>query len=240
VPSTILELENIRLLSLRQNNLTRIPPGIRKLKLLQSLNVAGNNLTYLPFELIELFHHHSLVVLVADPNPWKEWFPREDGVTPDEVSLTNQEALTDCPCYTRVHIGTSRFFRANGTRYTDSKTSKSSQANTSKVPHLTELVLRRLSKLPELSSLDTAVIEELPETAQHLLTEAQDAQSGGRRQCTKCHAEIVIPRKEWLEWWSVGPGPGTFLGRTLPFLRQQCHEGCAGQDDGWTLRHSLS
>lgn len=235
VPMAIMELENLRLLSLRQNNLNQIPAGIRRLVNLQSLNVAVNNLTYLPFEIVELFHYHNLVCLIADSNPWAA---RRDGDI-DEVILTNDKKdLTNCPGYVRVHMGTSTFFRANGTRCTDSKRLDSPQVSKSKAPHLTELVLRRLSKLSELSSLDNGVVEELPETAQHMVIEAQEAQAAGGRQCTKCHADMVMPCREWLEWWSVKQGSGAFLVRTLPFLRQQCHEDCAGKDDDWIPSHA--
>lgn len=236
VPSSILGLDNLRLLSLRQNNLTHIPAGIRRLRQLKSLNLAGNSLRYLPFEIIELFNHHSLVNLVADPNPWEEWsLGQEDGAF-DEVSLTNQrENFTDVHCCAKAHTGQPTFFRANGSPYVESKASPVGDASISRAPHLTELVLRRLVKLPELSSIDSAVIDELPETAQRMLSEVHDAQVGGGRQCTKCHGAIVMPRKQWLEWWSIGPAPGASL---VPFLRQQCHELCDGELDVWTTKNT--
>jgi hypothetical protein len=236
VPSSVLALDNLRLLSLRQNNLAHIPAGIRKLRQLKSLNVAGNSLRYLPFEIVELFNQHCLVDLVADPNPWEEWsLGQEDGAL-DEVSLTKRENFTDGHCYAKAHTGQPTFFRANGTPYVESKASPAGNASRSRAPHLTELVLRRLVILPELSSIDSAVIDELPETAQRMISEVQDAQVGGGRECTKCHGAIVMPRKQWLEWWSIGPAPGASL---VPFLRQQCHELCDGELDAWTAKHTL-
>ena len=226
VPLAVPELENLRLLSLRQNALTHIPAGIRRLVNLQILNVAGNSLTHLPFEIIELFHHHSLVELVADPNPWEE-------LPEDEVDLTNQNGLTESLRYARVHIGNPIFRLANGTRNVACRMSASREVSKSKAPFLSELVLRRLQKLPELSSIDHAITESLPETAQRMLIEAQEAQSEGGRQCTKCHANIVMPRKQWKEWWSIAPGKGD----SLPFLRQQCHELCTGDADKWTTKY---
>jgi Leucine-rich repeat (LRR) protein len=237
VPTAILELDNLRLLSLRQNNLSHIPAGVRKFVNLESLNISGNRLRYLPFEIIELFHRHSLVELVADPNPWEECMFGQEGGAVDEVSLTNQrKCLDDGRGYLKAHIGRSTLFRANGTPYVESKSSTSVDANKSRAPHLTELVLRRLAKVPKLSSIDSTVIEELPETMQRMLSEVQDAQMGGGRQCTKCHSAIVMPRKQWLEWWSIGSRPGASL---VPFLRQQCNELCDGTLDQWTTAHAL-
>lgn len=237
VPTSILELDNLRLLSLRQNNISQIPAGVRKLVNLTSLNLAGNSLRYLPFEIIELFNQHSLVEVVADPNPWEEWLPGQEDRATDEVSLTNHTGdFAHCHCYTKVHTGKPTFFRANGSPYVNNNTSTAVSSSKSRAPHLTELVLRRLCKLPELSSIDNAIIEELPETVQHMISEVQDAQSGGGRQCTKCHSGLIMPRKQWLEWWSIGHGPGASL---VPFLRQQCHELCDGELDAWTTEHNL-
>ena len=237
VPTAILELENLRLLSLRQNNLSHIPAGVRRFVNLESLNISGNRLRYLPFEIIELFHQHSLVELVADPNPWEECLPGEQGAVVEEVSLNNaRQCLDDGHGYLKAHTGRPTFFRANGTPYVESKSSTFVDANKSKAPHLTELVLRRLAKVPKLSSIDSAIIEDLPETMQRMLSEVQDAQMGGGRQCTKCHSAIIMPRKQWLEWWSVGSRPGASL---VPFLRQQCNELCDGALDQWTTGHTL-
>lgn len=234
VPTSLLELDNLRLLSLRQNNLSRIPAGIRKLRQLKSLNIAANNLRNLPFDIIELFNQHSLVELVADPNPWEEWSLGQEYEAFDEVSLTNQrENLTDSQSCAKVHTGQPTLFRANGTPYPASKLSAAGAASPSQAPHLTELVLRRLVKLPELSCIESAVIDELPETAQRMILEVQDAQAEGGRQCTKCHGPIVMPRKQWLEWWSIGRVPGASL---VPFLRQQCHELCDGLLDACTTK----
>lgn len=237
IPTSILELDNLRLLSLRQNNLSHIPAGIRKLRQLKSLNLAANNLRNLPFEVIELFNQHSLVELVADPNPWEEWSPGQEDEALDEISLTTQRKdRTDSHCYAKAHTGQPTLFRANGTPYTESNIYTAGTASKSRAPHLTELVLRRLVKLPELSSIDNAIIEELPETAQRMVSQVQDAQMEGGRQCTKCHAAIIMPRKQWLEWWSIGRIPGASL---VPFLRQQCHEQCDGLLDRWTPKHPL-
>jgi hypothetical protein len=236
VPTSLLELDNLRLLSLRQNNLSHIPAGIRKLRQLKSLNLAANNLRNLPFEIVELFNQHSLVELVADPNPWEEWSPGQEDEARDEVSLTNQmEHLTGSHRCAKTYTGQPTFFRANGTPYLSSK-APAGDAGQSRTPHLTELVLRRLVKLPELSSIESAVVDEMPETAQRMISEVQDAQVGGGRQCTKCHGALVMPRKQWLEWWSIGRVPGASL---IPFLRQQCHELCDGVLDTWTAKPPL-
>ncbi len=237
VPLAVLELDNLRLLSLRNNALTRIPSGIRRLVNLQTLNVAGNKLTYLPFEIVELLQHHTLTTLFADPNPWEEL---DEGF--NELRPSTQEDLVHRPHYVRVHAGDPTFYRANGTRYVESRVPLSRQMTKSKVPSLSELVLRHLCNLPGISSVDDAVIEDLPETAQRMLIEAQEAQSEGGRRCTKCHGEMVMPRKQWMEWWTVEGGlqsSGNSFGWSIPFLRQQCHDRCNGDANAWTDEHAL-
>lgn len=72
-------------LSLRNNSLTSIPGSIARLKNLASLNLAGNQLRWLPHEFLELISPPSrLLDLVLEPNPWvrreplKLWPPRRD------------------------------------------------------------------------------------------------------------------------------------------------------------------
>lgn len=69
VPGELFELDNLRVLSLRNNNVTEIPPAIRRLTMLQELNLSVNQLSTLPWELLWLIRRGDLKLLVVHPNP---------------------------------------------------------------------------------------------------------------------------------------------------------------------------
>lgn len=46
------------------------------------------------------------------------------------------------------------------------------------------------------------------------------------QKCSVCRKIYVVPRTEWLEWWSVEGEGG------LPFLRRGCSWGCVPGGDG--------
>ncbi|KAK4615420.1 hypothetical protein CLAFUW4_10255 [Fulvia fulva] len=73
LPPELFNLENITVLSLRNNELTEIPPCSDRLHKLRELNIGGNNIQYLPWELFHLFdcngNHNQVTVR---PNPLLE------------------------------------------------------------------------------------------------------------------------------------------------------------------------
>lgn len=73
VPGEIFNLDTLRVLSLRGNNLKELPPAIGKLRALEELNVGNNRLAYLPYELLDLIRAPSrLAILSLHPNPYVE------------------------------------------------------------------------------------------------------------------------------------------------------------------------
>ncbi|GAB7357240.1 hypothetical protein MBLNU459_g8220t1 [Dothideomycetes sp. NU459] len=71
LPSELWNLGNIAVLSLRNNNLTDLSPSIGRLRNLQELNIAGNQIRFLPWELLGLMsaEDRKLVRLSVSPNP---------------------------------------------------------------------------------------------------------------------------------------------------------------------------
>ncbi|KAG8679736.1 hypothetical protein FRC08_016778, partial [Ceratobasidium sp. 394] len=86
-------LKGLTLLSLRANKLRELPPAISNIKSLRSLNVANNELTYLPAELTSL----TLQTLLVDPNP----FLTPPAPTPNETH-SNSRVLGPLKIHTRI------------------------------------------------------------------------------------------------------------------------------------------
>ncbi|KAK5173331.1 uncharacterized protein LTR77_002012 [Saxophila tyrrhenica] len=70
LPSELFELENISVLSLRNNQLTHVPSAIGSLRNLKELHISQNSISWLPWEMLDLFccgdSHRQIV---TRPNP---------------------------------------------------------------------------------------------------------------------------------------------------------------------------
>ncbi|PYI30295.1 hypothetical protein BP00DRAFT_346448 [Aspergillus indologenus CBS 114.80] len=81
----LFELDTLRVLSLRNNKLTAIPPAIRRLTMLQEVNLSVNRLRTLPWELLWLIRKGDLKHLTVRPNPLLQI---DDGdQDPDEAAV---------------------------------------------------------------------------------------------------------------------------------------------------------
>jgi hypothetical protein len=71
LPAELFNLVNIAVLSLRNNELDAITPAISRLTNLKELNIAGNNIQYLPWEMLGLFHagEDRPPIMTVRPNP---------------------------------------------------------------------------------------------------------------------------------------------------------------------------
>lgn len=220
VPKPILNLTNMRVLSLRQNNLTKIPYGIRSLVNLQTLNVSGNELQYLPFEVLELIRFHNLRHIIADPNPWLEKPDHSHGST---VILAGKH----CPKMTRLCIE-----------------DKSLKSTSSQVPALVETVLRQIARIEPREDL----VPYMPPSTSQIVVEAlktqQEAQEEGGRCCASCKRLIVLPGMERIEWWTISQPDqdnddatahqsGIWQESRVPYLRMQCCKSCDGKEADW-------
>jgi Leucine-rich repeat (LRR) protein len=220
VPSSILDLRNLRLLSLRNNKLTSIPAGIRDLVNLESLNVAGNQLTELPCEILNLASSRKLHELIVHPNPWRPIECMSDKIGPinHTISMRNGGLML-----TRV-VGADAQLVHSAPRISQE----------SAVPSLTEMCLRQLRKTDPRGNLDLVSLmpPDSPQTVLDPLNFLQDHPGG---QCATCQRPLVLAADEWLEWWYVvndenfsGPSPRSALApaESVPFRRLLCWDRC--------------
>jgi Leucine Rich repeats (2 copies) len=225
-PSEIINLTKLRVLSLRHNKLTKIPPGIGRLPNLEQLNIAGNELQNLPFELLGLYETRPSFNMVATPNPFKQFG--------GEHLIPNNDPITSTSGPSIVARTKARYFYANG-----------SELNTPPSPPLLELALQKCALLPDLTEIQTwCTTGNGPTTLSTPLALAQEAGEYGDNICTVCRRRFVVPRVKWLEWWSLRPCMGLaelnpqlpswpIFACVLPFLRQGCSWACVEGVETW-------
>jgi hypothetical protein len=91
LPSELFNLENITVLSLRNNNLEALSPHLSRLHNLVELNTAGNALRFLPWELLALIRRGTLQSMTVLPNPLLRPFAY-DGFLHDATPIACQWA----------------------------------------------------------------------------------------------------------------------------------------------------
>lgn len=91
-------LANLHVLSLRQNRLESLPPGIGRLENLHTLNVASNQLRYLPAEIKQL---PRLAIVNLHPNPWLPPPILTEPASPSLPAATDSSEEQEAPQLTR-------------------------------------------------------------------------------------------------------------------------------------------
>jgi Leucine rich repeat len=226
-PSEILNLTNLRALSLRHNRLTEIPAALAQLPHLELLNISGNQLQHLPYEMLRLFDNEDFA-LIATPNPFLEL----QSPIPPHLDLRGSRSWR---APTLVVQSTPTFF------YADASTIKTDVnlvvANSGRVPSLLELALRKCKNPQELADMDTwCSTGGGPSSLKLPLALAQQATAYGDFECTICSRCFVVPRVQWLEWWDVLNYPMSPLRfprglppAIIPFLRRGCSWTCINE-----------
>lgn len=238
LPSILFDFSNLRVLSVRHNDLIEIPPAIGRLSNLESLNVANNKLQHLPYEVLELIRFGKLSYLLAEPNPWTATQPSEICSDTEPTPLPRilplqkgtihhvRKVAESSPDYFR-HDGTPITFaqHADGTLPVELREGSSTRS-------LTQAALLSCYNQQDLAHLPEWLLDELPPNVRKLLDLARVVQESGGRLCTTCRRQMVIPRKQWTEWWSmssyhVHPTTTSNSDKVYPFLRRQCGLACS-------------
>lgn len=246
--SELFQLKDLKVLSVRNNKIASIFSNFRNLKALQVLNVSVNELTYLPWELLDLLQGH-LKHFTARPNPfpsieeaevaiWRRGSDQKDDASPqDPLQFTEYEGSPPTDAWKTIRVATGPVKR----RDMDGRPMSTSTPPDSEIraPSLRELALRAIVKLPDLDELTDEDILDFPPLSIPLITLARRWQQDGGWHCSVCHQEYVNPRTEWTEWWDCTPhengmkrprSSGERL-RPLPFQRFGCSWTCVPDSD---------
>lgn len=232
--SELFDLKDLKVLSLRNNKLTRIPEAIRRLTALQVLNVSMNRLDELPWDLLWLLQQGELKHFTAHPNPFPsinesgpvEWHCQIDKPEDedDHDELEGEAEVVDAPpaakfrdyegsppedAWTPVHVATGPVSRLDmegrPLERSASLNAISAPQSAYKAPSLREVSLRAISKLPGIDQLTDLELTEFPPLAIPLITLARQARQEGAQHCSICQREFIVPRAQWTEWWDCTP-----------------------------------
>ena len=231
LPSSILELRNLRFLSLRNNNLTSIPAGIRDLVNLESLNVAGNQLSELPFEILDLVSRARLRELTVQPNPWRHRPRFSEG----------NERLSPV---TWIRNGSLMITKVI-TPDVQPPHSTLPPSKKSTIPSLTELILRQLRKIDPRSEVDFSGYMP-PDSPQNVLENLTFLKEHPDDRCASCQRSIALEADEQIEWWYIASDH--FLhesgdlspSATVPFRKLLCWHSCQQMDGGCVVDNATS
>ncbi|CEL02905.1 hypothetical protein ASPCAL04068 [Aspergillus calidoustus] len=229
--SELFELDALRVLSLRNNKLTEVPPAIRRLTKLQELNLSVNRLQFLPWELLWLIKKGDLKQLTVRPNPLLQIEESQISQwhlpTWTETETETQDVMRSCEytgpppeeAWAPIHVATGpiTLYDMEGFPLPDTlsgpnpnshshslSTAQTQPQPPSRVPSLREVALLTFSK--STSPSDTDLIPEddtpgFPNLMLRLLRLARNVRNAGGRSCSICHRSFVIARAEWIEWW---------------------------------------
>ena len=219
------------------------------------LNVGGNKLTHLPYEILRLVGPQgNLRRLLVHPNPLEEHVEVEQ--LTNEV-ISRGSSMLDAGLRMVINIPLSSmasakwrptffkkgpfvFYNADGTILRRLSNPRLHDLppyiqDTSRVPSLLELavaVCARSSELNEIADLMSNISTRPLNAA--LNTAVLSVQAGGRS-CSICTRQHVITRVEWTEWWSCLP-PQTVgdlndsKKQGLPLRRRGCSWKCLPPD----------
>ncbi|OOQ83077.1 Leucine Rich Repeat domain protein [Penicillium brasilianum] len=231
--SEIFDLKDLKVLSLRNNKLTRIPEAIRKLTALQVLNVSMNRLDELPWDLLWLLQQGELKHFTARPNPFPsidesgpvEWhceFDKSDDENEaedeDELDVPqttpipkfrDYEGVPPDEAWTPIHVATGPVTRLDmeGRVLEDNASfhAPSTSLPASRAPSLREVALRAISKLPGIDQLTDSELLEFPALVIPLISLARQTRQEGAQRCSICQREFIVSRAMWTEWWDCTP-----------------------------------
>ncbi|KAJ5174774.1 uncharacterized protein N7482_000651 [Penicillium canariense] len=230
--SEIFELKDLKVLTVRNNKLMRIPEAIRKLTALQVLNVSMNRLDELPWDLLWLLQQGELKHFTAHPNPFPsieeseiiEWHCQagetnngDDGEeaevealkAPPPPKFRQYEGSPPADAWATIHVATGPVKRLDmegrPVKYSPPFNVAAASETASRAPSLREVSLRAISKLDGIDQLTDFELLEFPALVIPLISLARQVRQEGSQHCSICQREFIVPRAQWIEWWDCMP-----------------------------------
>lgn len=253
--SELFDLSALQVLSVRNNELTEIPPAIRRLTSLQAANCATNRLQYLPWDLLWLIQHGELKHLTVRPNPLlkfteseiAQWhYPKRNqrSAPPLPLRMHSWSGPSPSEAWAPLHVATGPVQRFDMEGQPLISGNLSNAGMSSRAPSLREVALRALIKSPTFDHISDADedLDFCPPLVARLLRQAKEVKNTGGRVCSVCGRIFVIARSEWIEWWDCSVHENGFKNprdpesalRPLPFKRLGCSWGCVPDESGGT------
>ena len=240
LPGEVYKIENLVELSIRQNKITTLLPSISNLINLETLNLSGNNLHYLPWELLNLFRYGKLKNAYLYPNPF--FVPILDPAQCWAILQKSPVASIDgFICYATTPIA---YLDITGRACTNSPPAPSTRdyqklwtgdrsmagnfewtIHSNRTPSLFELALRACANSPSSAQLPGLLPDNSPPDVPKWLKEASLVKEADGTLCSVCERQYVVPRAEWIEWWECV----MYFTPSLPLLRRACSWGCASE-----------
>lgn len=194
-------------------------------------------LRWLPYEVLELVRYGKLSYLLAEPNLWIAAPPSANCTGMDAIPLSCVLPLQKGAIHQvqKVAERAPDYFRNDGTPIIVAHSARSAVpselAAGSSSRSLTQAALLSCCNQQDLADLPDYFLEDLPPNVRKLLVSARAVHESGGRLCTTCRRKMVIPRKQWVEWWSMTayhahPMTTSNGNKIYPFLRQQCAMAC--------------
>ena len=248
LPREIYSLSHLTTLSLRQNNLSEIPSSISRLINLKELNISDNWLRWLPWEILELTRD-KLQVLRVKYNEFIQPVSRVTGISRPTSPAWQYSQLVAATKIAYLDI-TGSPVRGSPPTVTSTLEHCPSIAEGiweqvgmiqpdcgNRVPSLLESALRECTKLSMLEQLLSVLPEDSASLVSRLLRDAWTVKEDGGKTCSVCDRNYIVPRTEWVEWWTENC-------ELVPFLRRGCSWKCVinldtinieWRDCGWRL-----
>lgn len=259
LPDEMYGLKSLTTLSIRQNNISELSSAISLLTNLEDLNVSANCLHYLPYEILELTDnklqslrlHPNLFFKPTINNPYCDPFARGlpgakdckavsrvayldnrgrplHGVSPSTITQAKGPMTDDCSMQHIIDEQRECFESASG------------------VPSLYEHALRLCSLYPSIDALSACLAPDPPPHLLDSLARVRQSQAVGGFHCSVCGRDYLVPRTEWIEWWTGLPDNA---GWGVPLLRRGCSWRCLpnghcvlqwAEQTGWTADYGAS
>jgi hypothetical protein len=217
LPPRLLDIRNIKVLSLRDNKLKKIPGKIQNLTRLTDFSIANNEMKVVPYQILKL---PNLVNFLARPNSGLIELSDQDESTYYCINDEKRSEDVDIRRYvSKLKFTDSSILSSSSQFQLTLKSDRELAETVSAVPKLSELSLRAFSKYSA-SYFDTMHWQRnVPRHIQLQMTKSIQKRIYGET-CSVCDHITVNPIAKSLEWWDFKSQ------KLIPVRRNFCSGNC--------------